>query len=106
VYVGGSDPGTFRGLTEVGKTARERLNAFADVSVKAERYRELDNDRVLVFFSMSGRGELSGLDLGDLHRQYANVFHLRDGSVTRIVFYWDRETALAELGLAAEGDVA
>jgi ketosteroid isomerase-like protein len=102
VAVGGSDPGSFRGLTELGKTWRDRLSAFEDTRVKAERYRELDDERVLVFFSMAGRGKTSGLDLGELHRHYAQVFHMREGKVTRLVNYWDSDRALADLGLAPE----
>jgi hypothetical protein len=32
----------------------------------------------------------------------AQLFHLRDGAVTRLALYYDRERALAEVGLARE----
>jgi ketosteroid isomerase-like protein len=52
---------------------------------------------------LSGRGKTSGLDLAQIRSKGAWLVHVRDGKVTRFVRYWDRERALADLGLAPEG---
>jgi ketosteroid isomerase-like protein len=68
-----------------------------------DEYRELDGGRVLVLVHASGRGKTSGLQAGN---NGANLFHVACGKVTRLVLYWDRERAFAELGLAPEADTA
>jgi hypothetical protein len=82
---------------------REVLGAWKDVRTEVEEYRELDDDRVLVLVNWTGLGRTSGFDLGQVRWKGANLFHLGDGAVTRLVVYWDRERALADLGLAPVG---
>ena len=50
----------------------------------------LDGERVLVLCTYSARGKTSGLEVGLMGARPANLFHMRDGKVTRWVQYWDR----------------
>jgi hypothetical protein len=47
----------------------------------------------------SGRGKTSGLDVGQTGGGGASLFEIRDGRVIKLVSYWDRAYALADLGL-------
>jgi len=107
VMVGGPSPGTWTGLAGMAEATHEFLSAWEDVHTEVvEEYRELDDQRVLVLLSWSGRGKTSGFDLAQLPWIGANLFHLRNGKVTRLVLYWDRDRALADLGLASEAGAA
>ena len=99
VIAGGPTPGSWTGLAGMAEGSRSFLSAWEDVRFRAEKYRELDDERVLVLTHVSGRGKTSGLEVGG---QGANLFHVRGGKVTRLVFYWDRELAFADPGLASE----
>jgi ketosteroid isomerase-like protein len=78
---------------------RDVLGAWEDLGGVAEEYRELDGERVLVLYHLTGRGKTSGLELGQLRSRGASVFHVRDGKVSRLVQYLNRDRALADLGL-------
>ena len=84
----------------MAKGWREYLSAFSDVRAEAEEYRELDGGRVLVLHNWSGRGRASGLSVEQMQAKSATVFHIREEKVTRLVAYWSRDRALADLGLA------
>ena len=102
VNVGGPLSGSWTGLAEMAEGMRDVLSAWEDFRVTADQYRELDGERVLALSQNSGRGKTSGLDLGQTRTKAALLFHVRGGKVTRIVSYWDRENAFADLGLAPE----
>jgi ketosteroid isomerase-like protein len=79
---------------------RDLLSAFEDYHAEAEEFRELDDERVLVHVASSGRGKMSGVELGQMRTKGANLFHVREGKVTRLVIYFDRERAFVDLGLS------
>jgi ketosteroid isomerase-like protein len=103
VVADGPEPGTFRGVAGMARYGRSLLDAWEDWRVEGEEYRELDDERVLVFDRHSGRGKASGLDVELMSGRGATLFQVRASKVTRMVVYWDRRNALADLGLAPEG---
>ena len=100
-YVRADTPaaGSWDGLAGMAEGWREWLGAWEELRVEADEYRELDDERVLVLVHWSGRGKTSGLELGPMRTKGASLFHVRDGKVTRLVLYLDRELGLEELGL-------
>ena len=95
----GPEPGSVTGVAEMARSWRHRLGVWEGFRTVPDEYRELDDERVLALFHFSGRGKGSGLDLGPMGLEGACVFHVRDGNVTRLVVYVDRDRALADLGL-------
>jgi hypothetical protein len=75
------------------------LSAWEGYSLRADGYRELDDERVLVLATGRGRGRASGLALRQRGGGAAVLFHVRDGKVTRQATYLERERALADLGI-------
>jgi ketosteroid isomerase-like protein len=99
VVADGPTPGSWTGVAAMAATWREALSAFEELRVAADEYRALDDERALVLVHFRGRGKTSGLEVGDVQMKGANQFHVRGGKVTRLVLYWDRERAFADLGL-------
>ncbi len=81
---------------------RDFASAWENLHIEADEFRELGDERVLVLTRVGGRGKTSGLDLTRMGTSGANLFDLRDGKVMRYVSYYDRERALADLGLAPD----
>jgi ketosteroid isomerase-like protein len=104
VFADGPDPGAWEGLAAMAEAWRDRLSTSQDARIEADEYRELDRERILVLTRGIGRGKKSGLELRQMETQGAHLFHVRLGKVTRFVAYWDRDRALADLGLGPEGD--
>ena len=77
--------------------ARSWISAWDRYRIKAEEFRELDGERVLVLSRGDDRGRTSGLEVGLVEATAADVLHLSHGKVTKFVVYFDRECALTDL---------
>ena len=103
VIADGPSPGRWKGKAEMAESFRSNLLGWKDFRIEADEYRVLDGERVLVLTRTTAHGRAGGLVVGQMRARGAVLYHVRDGQVTRLVYYWDRERALADLGLAPEG---
>ena len=102
VIADGPTPGSWTGLAGMAEGWRDFLSAWEEYRADVDEYRELDENRVLVFTHFSGRGKTSGLEVGQIRAKGVHLLHVHDGKVTRSVLHMDSERALADLGLAPE----
>jgi ketosteroid isomerase-like protein len=99
VIAEGPTAGSWKGLAGMAEGYRDFLSAWEDWTAEAEEFHELDGERVLVLSHFGGRGKTSRLELGT-RMKGAELFHVRDGKVTRLVLYGAREGAFTDLGLS------
>jgi ketosteroid isomerase-like protein len=99
VYADGPEPGRWIGLVDMADAWRVRLSAWDDFRFVVDEYREIGDERVLVLVGGRGRFKTSGLSIDRMGGVGAHVFDVRNGKVTRLVAYWNRDRALADLGL-------
>lgn len=102
----GPDPGTWRGLSGMAAGFRSTIGIWRDAHAEVQGYRELDAEHVLVLEQRRARGRASGVELDRMRADGAVLFQLRGRKVARLVFYWERDRAYADLGLAAEDDAS
>jgi hypothetical protein len=98
--VGGPDPGIWAGVGGMAEGWFRFLQAWEEFHVDPEEYRQLDAERTLLLIGRSRWGRTSRLEVERMHSEAADLFHVADGAVTRLVHYWERARALADLGLA------
>jgi hypothetical protein len=100
VVVDGPQPTRIRGLRAMLQYWHEFLDAWDSHSVVVDEYRELNERQVLVLVhSGRGRAKASTLGLGRHGAGGAQILDVREGMVTRLVTYFSRERALADLGV-------
>jgi hypothetical protein len=105
VTVGGPDRGrSVRPGASMAESFREWLEDWSDLKAAAEEYLALDHEHVLVPYQPGPPGTTSGPSRAPARAQGATLFHVRASRVTRIVQYYDRERAFADLGVGSGGD--
>ena len=97
IVADGPEPGRWTGLQGLAPSLVDFQDSWEEYHSEAIEFRELDDERLLVLTFARGRGKASGMEIG---QERANLFHLRGGRVTRLVAYWDRERALADVSVA------
>src|SRR5271156_906657 len=73
---------TWSGMAGLADAARFTIQTFENWSIRADEYREIDSERVPVLVKYSGRGKASGLEVAEIREGGANLFHIRDGTLT------------------------
>jgi ketosteroid isomerase-like protein len=101
-YADGPEPGTWTGVDEMSARYGDWLRGFKNFRAEPEEYLIADDQRILVFVRNTGRGRTSGLEFEQ--RSVANFFEIRGGKVARLILYWDRGRALADVGLAPQAE--
>jgi ketosteroid isomerase-like protein len=96
VSADGPTPGSSKGLAGMADLTRDFMSAWAEYRTEVDEYRELDSERVLVLSRFLARGKRSGVELG---QKGATLFRIRSGKVIKVARYWNRDRALADLGL-------
>jgi limonene-1,2-epoxide hydrolase len=99
VWADGPTPSGSTGVSQMAAGWRAFLDNWMDLRIDVDEYRALADGRVLVLMQRTGRGKASGIELGQMQTHGAAVFGLHDRKVSTLVVYFDRDRALADLGL-------
>jgi ketosteroid isomerase-like protein len=101
VIADGPEPVSGREVARMAAGWRAVLSAWRDYRAIAEEYRELDEERVLVLAAFSAPGRASNIEVAQVPSRGASLMQIHNGTVTRLLLYFNRENALADLGLEA-----
>jgi hypothetical protein len=75
------------------------LSAWRDYRAVAEEYRELADVSIVALTAFHARGRASEIEVRQVLARGASVMRIDDGKVTKVVLYYSRDRALADLGL-------
>ncbi len=100
VIADGPAPGKWSGVAGIEEPWREFLSTWEEYRTEADEYRVLDGERVLVLGALQrARQDKRAGARGDTYEASKRVPRPRRQG-DRLILYWDREHARADLGLA------
>ena len=102
VIADGPEPGRWKGATPMAEIFRGNLVGWKDLRIEVDEYRELDEECILVLTRSTAFGKAGGMLVGQMRAKGASLYQVRAGRVIRLVYYWDREHALADMDLTPE----
>jgi len=87
------------GADATAEAIQEIYGDWEHPRIECDEIRPLDDGRVLVLNHLAAQAKASGIDVGQMHRNGAAILSFRDCRVVRYLSYFDRDRALADLGL-------
>jgi hypothetical protein len=104
-----SPPWRLRGVVQ--QSLLHTAGFAAEASVRpyravAEGYRDLERGGILALTIFSAPGRATGTAVTQVLARGASVMRIHEGRVTKLVVFFHRDHAFADLGLAPEGDAA
>jgi ketosteroid isomerase-like protein len=99
IIADGPTPGSWVGIAGMAEGWSEFLSAWKEHSTHAQSYRQLDDERILALTEGRAQAKRAGIDFSQGMVKTATLFHVRSGRVARLIAYFNRDRALADLGL-------
>ncbi len=94
--------GTFEGKEAVGEWFGDWFRQFGpDYRFDIDEARELPGGHILIHAEHGGRGRVSGAVVRD---DTTYLYRVRDGKVTHVAFFWQREDALRAAGMVGRSE--
>jgi hypothetical protein len=104
VFADGPAPVRGTGPAAMSVAWRNVLNAWGDYRAGAEGFRDLESGDILALAVFSAPGPASGSDVTQVLARGVSVMRIHEGRVRKLVVFFDRDRAFADLGLAREGN--
>jgi ketosteroid isomerase-like protein len=97
----GPDGGEYHGLGGLTAAWRDFLAAWEDFRIEADRVVSGTAGMYVLLLRLQGRGKGSGVSID---AEVANLVRIRDGKITRLEMFWDRDAALRAAGAQAASE--